>query len=124
MCWAEKNRQLRARGQERTRNKELEMGIPKLKSYWQYVEYWASIEPQFPALREDNRTVTSKEFNETTDQLAMAFIKIGVRKGDRIATILPSGINYVLTLIAAGKIGAIVVPLDVKFRIADLNRSS
>lgn len=98
------------------------MGIPKLDCYWQYVEYWASVEPQFPALREGDRTITSKEFNDTTDQLAMAFIKLGVRKGDRITTILPPSIDYVLTLIAAGKIGAIVVPLDVKFRIADLKR--
>jgi acyl-CoA synthetase (AMP-forming)/AMP-acid ligase II len=47
---------------------------------------------------------------------------MGVGKGDRIVSILPSSIDYVLTLVAAGKVNAILVPLDVKFRIADLRR--
>jgi acyl-CoA synthetase (AMP-forming)/AMP-acid ligase II len=98
------------------------MEVPKLNSYWQYVEYWSSVDPSFPALRENDRTVTSREFEEITDQLAKVFISLGVKKGDRIVTILPSGINYVFTLIAAGKVSAILVPLDVKFRMADLQR--
>ena len=98
------------------------MELPRLNSYWQYVEYWSSVDPEFPALREGDRTATSREFEEITDQLAKAFISLGVNKGDRIVTILPSGIEYVFALIAAGKVNAILVPLDVKFRIADLKR--
>ncbi len=98
------------------------MEIPKFTSYWQYVEFWSQQDPDFPSLREGNRIVTAKEFDEITDQLAKAFISMGVQKGDRIATILPSGIDYVLTMIAAGKVNAILVPLDVKFRVADLER--
>lgn len=98
------------------------MEIPKLDSYWQYVEYWSSVDPEFSALREGSRTVSAKDFEDMTDQLAKAFINLGVKKGDRIVTILPCGIDYIFTLIAAGKIGAILVPMDVKFRIADLKR--
>ena len=98
------------------------MEIPRLDSYWRYVEYWSSVDPEFPALREGDRTVSSKEFQEITDQLAKAFISLGVKKGDRIVSILPCSIDYIFTLIAAGKIGAILVPMDVKFRIADLKR--
>jgi len=98
------------------------MEIPKFTSYWQYVEFWSQQDPDFPSLREGNRVVTSGEFEAITNQLAKAFINLGVHKGDRIATILPSGIDYVLTMIAAGKVNAILVPLDVKFRVADLER--
>lgn len=98
------------------------MELPKFTSYWQYVEYWSKQDPDFPSLREGDRIVTAKEFEEITNQLAKAFINLGVQKGDRIATILPSGIDYVLTMIAAGKVNAILVPLDVKFRVADLER--
>ncbi len=98
------------------------MEVPRLDSYWQYVEYWSSVDPEFPALREDDRTVSSEEFQEITDQLAKAFISLGVKKGDRIVSILPCSIDYIFTLIAAGKIDAILVPMDVKFRIADLKR--
>ncbi len=98
------------------------MEIPKLDSYWQYVEHWSGIAPDFPALREGGRTVSSRNFEDMTNQLAKAFISLGVKKGDRIVSILPCGIDYIFTLIAAGKIGAILVPMDVKFRIADLKR--
>jgi acyl-CoA synthetase (AMP-forming)/AMP-acid ligase II len=98
------------------------MEIPKFTSYWQYVKFWSKQDPDFPSLREGDRIITAKDFEEITDQLAKAFIHMGVQKGDRIATILPSGIDYVLTMIAAGKINAILVPLDVKFRVADLER--
>lgn len=98
------------------------MNPPRLGAYWQYVEHWARIDPGFPALREGDRVVSSAELLASTDRLAKALLAMGIGRGDRVVTILPSSIEYVLTLIAAGKIGAIVVPLDVKFRSADLER--
>lgn len=98
------------------------MYIPRFQALWQYVEYWSEIDPDFPTLRQDERIVTSKEFEKFTDNIAKAFINIGVRKGDRIATILPVSIEYVLTMIAAGKVGAILVPMDIKFRKEDIKR--
>jgi acyl-CoA synthetase (AMP-forming)/AMP-acid ligase II len=98
------------------------MDIPKLDFYWQYVEHWADADPAFPSLREGERRVSAGEFARLVDQLAMAFLDLGIKKGDRIVTILPNGIDYVLTLVAAGKVGAITVPLDVKFKLADLER--
>ncbi len=98
------------------------MDVPRFTSYWQYVAYWSRQDPDFPFLREGDRTVTAREFEMLTDQLAAALLHLGVGKGDRIATILPAGIEFVLTLIAAGKVNAILVPLDVKFRAADLAR--
>ncbi len=91
-------------------------------TYWQYVEHWAAVDPTFPALREGERVVTSGELQVMSERLAKALLHLGVAKGDRIVTILPSSIAYVLTLVAAGKTGAILVPLDVRFRSADLER--
>lgn len=98
------------------------MNPPRLSTYWQYVEHWAGVDPAFPALREGEKVVTSAELLTSTDRLAKALLAMGIGRGDRVVTILPSSIEYVLTLVAAGKIGAIVVPLDVKFRSADLER--
>jgi len=98
------------------------MEIPQYHSYWKYVEYWSAITPDFTALREGDRVVTSQQFEELTNQLAKAFLSLGVKKGDRIVSIIPCGIDYVLTLVAAGKINAMLVPMDVKFRVADLQR--
>jgi len=98
------------------------MEIPQFDTYWQYVEYWSNVNPDFPSLRHHERTVTAGEFQDKTEQLAKAFIHLGVEKGDRIATILPQSIDYILVMVAANKVGAILVPLDVKFRVADLKR--
>jgi len=98
------------------------MDIPLLDTYWQYVEYWCEKKPDFPSLRDERKIVTAREFQDSTDQLAKAFLNLGVAKGDRIATILPQGIDYILVMVAANKVGAILVPLDVKFRPADIKR--
>ena len=55
-------------------------------------------------------------------KLAKSFISLGIEKGDRIVTILPTGIDFVVTMVAGGLVGAITVPMDTKFRIADLER--
>jgi acyl-CoA synthetase (AMP-forming)/AMP-acid ligase II len=96
--------------------------VPVFNSYWQYVEHWSQIDPDYPSLREDDRVVTAGELQNLTDRLARAFLKMGIGSGDRIVSILPSSIEYVLTLVAAGMVNAILVPLDVRFRLADLRR--
>lgn len=98
------------------------MDVPRLNYYWQYVKYWADVDPAFPSLREGERTVTAGQFLALSEQLARAFIKLGVKRGDRVISILPTGINFVLTLVASGMVGAILVPMDVKFRKKDLQR--
>jgi acyl-CoA synthetase (AMP-forming)/AMP-acid ligase II len=98
------------------------MDVPRFDYYWQYVKYWSGVDPEFPSLREGDRTVNAGQFYLLTMQLAKAFIKLGVKKGDRVISIFPMGINFVLTLVAAGMVGAILVPMDVKFRKRDLQR--
>ncbi len=96
--------------------------VPHLDFYWQYVDYWSQIDPDFPSLRQGNRIVTAGQFKQEAEQLAQAFLCLGVKKGDRIVSILPTGIDFVLTLVAAGSVGAVLVPMDVKFRTKDLER--
>jgi fatty-acyl-CoA synthase len=43
------------------------------------------------------------------DELARAFLAAGVRRGDRVAVILPNRPEWVITMFAASKIGAITV---------------
>jgi len=98
------------------------MEIPKFDFLWQYVEHWASIDPKFPAMRFQNKTYTSKDFNELSDKLAQAFLSFALEKGDRVVTILPCSPEFILTYMAASRIGAITVPMDVQYKIADLRK--
>ncbi len=98
------------------------MAVPKKDFLWQYVEHWAGIDPGFPALRTDRETLNYGDFERRSDLLAASFLALGLGKGDTIATMLPTSIEFILTLIAADKIGAIVTALDVKYKSADLKR--
>ncbi|NTW03936.1 MAG: long-chain fatty acid--CoA ligase, partial [Oscillochloris sp.] len=52
---------------------------------------------------------TYRKLNEQVDRLATALYQLGVRKGDRIAVMLPNSPHYVITFFAAMRLGAIVV---------------
>ena len=60
-------------------------------------------------------TVSYAEYDERTDRLAGGLNALGLRQGDRIATLLPNGLEIVETYMAAGKLGAISVPLNPMF---------
>jgi acyl-CoA synthetase (AMP-forming)/AMP-acid ligase II len=96
--------------------------VPHFDYYWQYIDYWSGIDPDFPSLTQGDRIVRAGRFKQLVDRLAQAFLSFGIEKGDRIVSILPMGIDFVVTLVAAGAVGAILVPMDVKFRTRDLER--
>ena len=98
------------------------MDIPKFDYLWQYVDYWATQDPDFPLIRFKWKKYNAKEFKEAIDQLAKAFISLGVKRGDRIITILPMTMEFALIYIASNSIGAICVPMDVRYRPADYRR--
>lgn len=98
------------------------MAIPSFDSFWPYVTHWSAETPDETALRFGEQKISYRELDLVTDRLASSFLGLGVEPGDRIATVLPPRPEYVFTFIAANKIGAITVPLDVRFRTADLDR--
>jgi acyl-CoA synthetase (AMP-forming)/AMP-acid ligase II len=96
--------------------------IPQFDFLWEYVRYWSKEDPRFPAIRFGKQKITSRELEERSEHLAMVLINLGISKGDRIVTILPPTPEYAILLIAANKIGAVVVPMDVRYRHTDFIR--
>jgi len=60
----------------------------------------------------ENEKVSYRDFLEKTDRLARSFEVLGIRKGDRIALICPNSIEFVLSIFAASKVGAVIVPIN------------
>ncbi|NTW98034.1 MAG: long-chain fatty acid--CoA ligase [Oscillochloris sp.] len=50
-----------------------------------------------------------RKLNEQVDRLATALYQLGVRKGDRVALMLPNSPHYIISFFAAMRLGAIVV---------------
>ncbi|MGR6973963.1 o-succinylbenzoate--CoA ligase [Streptomyces cynarae] len=70
--------------------------------------------PHRTALIHGDRSVTYAELHERTTRLAHALRTRGVRRGDRIAYLGPNHPAYLETLFAAGTLGAVFVPLNIR----------
>lgn len=101
--------------------------LPVLNSY---VEKWAKLSPDQPALvqHEDGKTITYRKFVSLVDFFALALLDMGIQPGDRVATMLVLVPEHVLLMYACFKIGAICAPLDVRLKeaevVRDLNKIS
>jgi len=99
--------------------------LPLLNSY---PEKWAREMPDKPALiqHEDEKTITYKKFTSLVDYFALRLLDMGIKKGDRVATMLVLIPEHVLLMYACFKIGAIIAPLDVRLKemevVRDLNK--
>lgn len=89
-----------------------------------YPEKWGRLDPRKPALvqHEDDNTVTYKQFNTMVDFFALRLLDLGIKKGDRVATMLVLIPEHVLLMYACFKIGAIIAPLDVRLKEAEVVR--
>lgn len=53
--------------------------------------------------------ITYRKLNELVDRFTNALFQLGVRKGDRVALMLPNSPQFVIAFFAAARLGAIVV---------------
>jgi len=76
--------------------------------------------PDHPAYVFMDRTMTYAQLNESIQRVANSFLQLGLKKGDKIATILPQSPAFVTLYMAASAIGLVVVPLDPRFKPAEM----
>lgn len=71
-------------------------------------EEHATKNPSGLAILYEERRYTHRELDLEANRLANLFLKLGIRKGDVIALVLDNRPEYLLTIVAASKIGAVV----------------
>jgi acyl-CoA synthetase (AMP-forming)/AMP-acid ligase II len=76
----------------------------------------ARYRPDHLALVTEAERLTFRDFDRRTSRLGAALQGIGVRKGDKIATVLPNGSAIYETYWAAARIGAVTLPLSTLLR--------
>ncbi|KPJ77457.1 MAG: AMP-dependent synthetase [Deltaproteobacteria bacterium SG8_13] len=72
----------------------------------------ATYRPGHLAVVFKDQRLTHLEFNRSINRTANALLEIGIRKGEKVATILPNCLELLETYWACAKIGAVVVPLS------------
>ncbi len=92
---------------------------PKINIY-QFLEDSAANYPDNIACVYVDEEITYKDLKLKVDKLASAFVDLGLKKGDTIASVLPSCLEFILIDYAALKIGAIHVPLSILHKTPDL----
>jgi fatty-acyl-CoA synthase len=63
---------------------------------------------------------TYKEFDEETDELAKAFIGMGIEKGENVAIWSDNKREWLLSQYATGKMGAVLVTVNTNYQAAEL----
>ena len=58
------------------------------------------------------RTWTYAQVDAQASSLAAAFSELGLGVGDRVAVNLPNGVEWIISLLACAKLGAVVVPVS------------
>lgn len=80
----------------------------------------ARYRPNHPAVVFRDQRLTYLQFNNNINRLANALLALGIKKGDKIATILPNCLEQLEIYWAVSKVGAVVVPLSVLLRAGGL----
>jgi long-chain acyl-CoA synthetase len=78
--------------------------------------------PAKAALVTDTRTTTFAEIAERSQRLAEHLRDAGIGRGDRVMVVLPNSAEFVITMLAIWRAGAIAVPVHVKSRTTELDK--
>jgi fatty-acyl-CoA synthase len=81
---------------------------------------WASIAPEKTALISEGIPYSFRDVNRRINRLCRFFIDRGVRKGERVAVLLHNCRQYIEIFFAVSKIGAVLVPLNWRLAVPEL----
>lgn len=68
-----------------------------------------------------DQPTTWTQFNEQIDRVVGSLMALGLKKGDKIATLLPQSPAFSTMFMAAAKLGLVVIPLDPRFKAGEMN---
>jgi fatty-acyl-CoA synthase len=84
------------------------------------LEYWARWQPGKVGLQFDERDFTWSDLDRRANELAAGFADLGVGHGDRVGILLNNRPEFIETVMACMKLGAIAVPINVRFTPPEL----
>jgi len=73
-----------------------------------------------PAVIDGGRRLSYRELDAMSSAVAGGLAADGVQRGDRVAVILPNGLEAAVLAIALARLGAILVPLGMNLRMAEI----
>lgn len=77
-----------------------------------YLDYWADVMPDAPAIEDDHRVLSYGELQCLSNRTAHALREIGLEPGDRFAVLAENCLEWLAIYFGAFKIGAVPVPIN------------
>jgi long-chain acyl-CoA synthetase len=90
------------------------------KTLVDYLRESALALPDSPAIFFKGTTLSHGDLNRLSDGFAASLVEAGIRKGDRIALVLPNCPQFLIAEIGAWKAGATVLPLNPLYTASEL----
>lgn len=80
-----------------------------------YVAYWAACRRDDPYMTFEGDVLTWSEFDAKGEALASHLLEMGVQAGDRVGILLGNSLEWCIAFGAAIRVGAIIVPLNIRY---------
>ncbi len=87
----------------------------------EYFEKTAGAHQEKDALIFRERRITWGELRLLVDRLTLTFIDLGIRRGDMIVVLFPNRPEFIITLLAAARLGAVSVPVSERLRRKEID---
>src|SRR4051794_23955789 len=81
---------------------------------WQMLERTAQLYPEREALVSGSHRYTFQQVQAMALRCAAGLYQNGLRQGDRLGLIMPNWTEFVVAYFAAARLGAVLVPLNVR----------
>src|ERR1700726_3134418 len=78
--------------------------------------------PERTALVLGGTRVTFRDLHNRVERVAAALSRRGLRTGDRLAVLLPNGPEYIELVYACSRLGVIVVPINIRLSVVEIDR--
>jgi long-chain acyl-CoA synthetase len=72
------------------------------------------------AIKSGDQRLTYTELEKASNRAAHAFLRQGINRGDKVAFLLGNSLDFVTAFFGMVKIGAVVVPLDSKYKLTEI----
>ena len=90
------------------------------KTLVDYIRETADARPDAPAIFFKGTTLSNGDLDRLSDRFAAALVGAGIRKGSRVALVLPNCPQFLIAEIGAWKAGATVLPLNPLYTAGEL----
>jgi len=78
--------------------------------------------PQYTALLRNGQRVTFRDLDLKVRRIAAALRGRGLQSGERLALLMPNGVDYIELVFACALLGVIAVPINTRFAGAEIDR--